>query len=73
MVDGFLGIGDGYYPLRWLQARVDRHPAATSLSMLEGYAAAIVAGPVLMSPRDWICPLLASDCRCFQPRRHPVL
>ena len=46
---------------RWLQARVDRHPAATSLSMLDGYAAAIVAGPVSMSPRDWICPLLASD------------
>ena len=50
---------------RWLQARVDRHPAATSLSMLDGYAAAIVAGPVSMSPRDWICPLLAIDADAF--------
>jgi uncharacterized protein len=28
---------------RWLQARIDRHPAATSLPMLDGYVAAIVA------------------------------
>ncbi|MGF6312537.1 uncharacterized protein ABIB82_006430 [Bradyrhizobium sp. i1.8.4] len=46
-------------PERWLQARVDRHPAATSLPALDGYVAAIVAGPVSMSPLDWICPLLA--------------
>jgi uncharacterized protein len=50
---------------RWLQARVDRHPAATSLPMLDGYAAAIVAGPVSMSPLDWICPLLAIDADAF--------
>src|SRR6266705_5048013 len=50
---------------RWLQARIDRHPAATSLPMLDGYAAAIVAGPVSMSPLDWICPLLAIDADAF--------
>jgi len=50
---------------RWLQARLDRHPAATSLPMLDGYAAAIVAGPVSMSPPDWICPLLAIDADAF--------
>ncbi|WP_225648419.1 hypothetical protein [Bradyrhizobium australafricanum] len=50
---------------QWLQARVDRHPAATSIPMLDGYAAAIVAGPVSMSPLDWICPLLAIDAVAF--------
>ncbi|WP_081335059.1 YecA family protein [Bradyrhizobium elkanii] len=50
---------------RWLQARIDRHPAATSIPMLDGYAAAIVAGPVSMSPIDWICPLLAIDADAF--------
>ena len=50
---------------RWLQARADRHPAATSLPMLDGYVAAIVAGPVSMSPLDWICPLLAIDADAF--------
>ncbi|TAI59763.1 UPF0149 family protein [Bradyrhizobium sp. Leo170] len=50
---------------RWLQARVDRHPAATSIPMLDGYVAAIVAGPVSMSPLDWICPLLAIDADVF--------
>lgn len=50
---------------RWLQARVDRHPAATSLPLLDGYVAAIVAGPVSMSPLDWICPLLAIDADAF--------
>ncbi|MGY3622369.1 UPF0149 family protein [Bradyrhizobium sp. USDA 10063] len=50
---------------RWLQARVDRHPAATSLPMLDGYTTAIVAGPVPMSPPDWICPLLAIGADAF--------
>jgi uncharacterized protein len=50
---------------RWLQARVDQHPAATTLPMLDGYVAAIVAGPVSMSPLDWICPLLAIDADAF--------
>jgi uncharacterized protein len=50
---------------RWLQARLDWHPAATSIAMLDGYVAAIVAGPVSMSPLDWICPLLAIDADAF--------
>jgi uncharacterized protein len=50
---------------RWLQARVDQHPAATNLPMLDGYVAAIVAGPVSMGPLDWICPLLAIDADAF--------
>jgi len=31
---------------RWLQARAEQHPVATSLPVLDGYVAAIVAGPV---------------------------
>lgn len=50
---------------RWLRARADRHPAAASLPTLDGYVAAIVAGPVSMSPLDWICPLLAVDADAF--------
>ncbi|MCP3372765.1 UPF0149 family protein [Bradyrhizobium cajani] len=50
---------------RWLQARVDRHPAATNLPMLDGYVAAIGTGPVSTSPLDWICPLLAIDADAF--------
>ncbi|MCK1713864.1 MULTISPECIES: YecA family protein [unclassified Bradyrhizobium] len=50
---------------RWLRARADQHPAATSLPMLDGYVAAIVAGPVSISPLDWICPLLAIDADAF--------
>lgn len=50
---------------RWLQARADRHPIATSLPMLDGYVAAIVAGPLSMSPLDWICPLLAINADAF--------
>jgi uncharacterized protein len=49
----------------WLQARAEQHPAATSLPMLDGYVAAIVAGPVSISPPDWICPLLAIDADAF--------
>ena len=33
--------------------------------MLDGYVAAIVAGPVSISPPDWICPLLAIDNDAF--------
>jgi len=50
---------------RWLQARAEQHPVATSLPMLDGYVAAIVAGPVSISPPDWICPLLAIDADAF--------
>jgi uncharacterized protein len=49
----------------WLQARAEQHPVATSLPMLDGYVAAIVAGPVSISPPDWICPLLAIDADAF--------
>jgi len=50
---------------RWLQDRAERRPVATSLPMLDGYVAAIVAGPVSISPLDWICPLLAVDADAF--------
>ena len=46
---------------RWLQDRADRHPVAASIPMLDGYVAAIVAGPMSIDPLDWICPLLAVD------------
>jgi uncharacterized protein len=49
----------------WLQARAEQHPVATSLPMLDGYVAAIVAGPVSIGPLDWICPLLAIDADAF--------
>lgn len=58
---------------RWLQGRADQHPIATSLPMLDGYVAAIVAGPVSMSPLDWICPLLAIDADAFNHGRTPEL
>ena len=47
------------------QARAEQHPLATSLPVLDGYVAAIVAGPVSMSPLDWICTLLAIDADAF--------
>ena len=50
---------------RWLQDRVERRPVATSLPVLDGYIAAIVAGPVSISPLDWIRPLLAIDADAF--------
>jgi uncharacterized protein len=50
---------------RWLQARAERRPVATSLPVLDGYVAAIVAGPLSISPLDWICPLLAIDADAF--------
>ena len=50
---------------RWLQARVDQHPVATSIAMLDGYVTAIVAGPVSISPLEWICSLLAVDADAF--------
>jgi yecA family protein len=42
-----------------------RHPQATSLSMLDGAIAAVVAGPVSMMPEEWICPLLGVDPEDF--------
>ena len=50
---------------RWLQDRAARRPVATSVPMLDGYVAAIVAGPVSIDPLDWICPLLAVDTDAF--------
>lgn len=50
---------------QWLQERAERHPAATSIAMLDGYVTAIVAGPVSIGPLDWICPLLAVDADAF--------
>lgn len=50
---------------RWLQARGDQHPVATSIAMLDGYVTAIVAGPVSISPLEWICSLLAVDADAF--------
>lgn len=50
---------------RWLQARADRRPVATSVPVMDGCVTAIVAGPVSMSPLDWICPLLAVDTDAF--------
>jgi len=37
------------------------HPQATSLSMLDGAIAAVVAGPVSMMPEEWVCPLLGVE------------
>jgi len=46
----------------WMSARAKstrlRHPQATSLSMLDGAVAAVVAGPVSMYPEEWVCPML---------------
>jgi uncharacterized protein len=50
---------------RWLQDRAKRRPVATSMPVLDGYVAAIVAGPVSISLLDWICPLLAIDADAF--------
>jgi len=41
---------------RGLENRTERRPVATSLPVLDGYIAAIVAGPVSISPLDWIGP-----------------
>jgi uncharacterized protein len=50
---------------RWLQGRAERRPVAASIPMLDGYVAAIVAGPASISPPDWICPLLGIDADAF--------
>ncbi|WP_246767935.1 MULTISPECIES: UPF0149 family protein [unclassified Bradyrhizobium] len=42
-----------------------RHPRATSLSMLDGAVAAVVAGPVSMASEEWVCPLLGVDPDAF--------
>jgi uncharacterized protein len=49
----------------WMSERAKsttlRHPQATSLSMLDGAIAAVVAGPVSMMQEEWVCPLLGVD------------
>jgi len=50
---------------RWLRERAEQRPVATSMPMLDGYVAAIVAGPVSITPPDWVCPLLAIDADAF--------
>ncbi len=50
---------------QWLHDRADRRPVATSLPTLDGYVAAIVAGPVSIDPLEWICQLLAVDADAF--------
>ena len=42
-----------------------RRPQATSLSMLDGAVAAVVAGPISMNPEEWVCPLLGVDADAF--------
>ena len=49
----------------WLCDRVHLKPLARNLSMLDGFVAAVVAGPVSMPPPFWICPLLAIDADAF--------
>lgn len=53
----------------WISERAQstllHHPQATSLSMLDGAVAAVVAGPVSMNPEEWVCPLLGVDADAF--------
>lgn len=53
----------------WLKARAKlsehKRPAVSSLSGLDGFVTAIVAGPVSMAPPDWICPLLGVEPDAF--------
>jgi uncharacterized protein len=48
-----------------LQGRAERRPVAASMPVLDGYVAAIAAGPVSISPLVWICSLLAIDAGAF--------
>jgi uncharacterized protein len=43
---------------RWLRIPRARTPVANSLTMLDGFVTAIVAGPVTYEPLGWLCPLL---------------
>src|SRR5271170_1771106 len=53
----------------WMSERAKstslRHPQATSLSMLDGAVASVVAGPASMNPEEWVCPLLGVDPDAF--------
>jgi len=43
---------------RWLRTPRKLQPVADSLTMLDGFVTAIVAGPVTYEPFGWLCPLL---------------
>jgi uncharacterized protein len=43
---------------RWLRAPRQRKPAADGIAMLDGFVAAIVAGPATYEALGWLCPLL---------------
>ena len=43
---------------RWLRKPRACQPVAEGLSMLDGFIAAIVAGPATYEPLAWLCPLL---------------
>ena len=43
---------------RWLRAPRRRKPVADGIAMLDGFVAAIVAGPATYEPLGWLCPLL---------------
>ena len=43
---------------RWLRTPRQRKPAADGIAMLDGFVAAIVAGPATYEPLGWLCPLL---------------
>lgn len=49
----------------WLRTKANRSPLARSLSALEGFVAAVVAGPVSMDPPTWICPALGVERDAF--------
>lgn len=53
----------------WLDKRGQsatlRRPKASSLSMLDGAVAAVVAGPISMPSEEWVCPLLGLDPDAF--------
>jgi uncharacterized protein len=43
---------------RWLRAPRQRKPVADGIAMLDGFVAAIVAGPATYEPLGWLCSLL---------------
>lgn len=42
----------------WLRKPRKHQPAADGISMLDGFMAAIVAGPATYEPLAWLCPLI---------------
>jgi yecA family protein len=66
-------MADYAKPLEWLEHWLKerakhpapRGPAVCSLSGLDGFVTAIVAGPVSMPPPEWICPLLGVEPDAF--------